>query len=176
MESKALARALALIADGTLSIDDEGRIWRHRRDGHGGRGGTFPRRAESKGGKGYLRLILWIDGELRGVGAHRVVWTHTHGAIPDGLQINHVDIDKQHNRPSNLELVSGAENIQHSYAHGRTRPWSTARQWRRGRQRLTDEQIAEAQRLRADGMLLRDIAKRFSIGTTHAHRITSHGR
>jgi hypothetical protein len=173
MESKALNRALALIADGTLTIDNEGRIWRHRQERAGGRGGTFPRRAESKGGKGYWRVMLWIDGELRGVGAHRVVWTHVNGPIPNGKQINHLDLDKRNNQPLNLELASGAENIQHSYANGRVRPWSAATEWRKGKHRLTDEQVSEARRLRAAGVLLRDIAARFGIGTTHAHRITS---
>lgn len=176
MESKALDRALALIADGTLTIDAAGQIWRHRADNHGGRGGQFPRRAESKGGKGYWRLMLWIDGELRGVGAHRVVWTHFNGPIPEDRQINHRDLNKQNNRPSNLELATGEENIRHSYANGRPRPWSNSTEWRKGRAKLTTEQIAEARQLRASGVLLRDIAARFRIGTTHAHRLTSPSR
>lgn len=173
MKSKALNRALDLIADGTLSIDAAGRIWRHRSDGHGGRGAAFPRRAESTGGNGYLRLMLWIDGELRGVGAHRVIWTHFNGPIHrTDQQINHRDLDKRNNQPSNLELVTGAENIRHSYANGRTHPWSIATEWR-GRDRLTVDQITEARRLRSTGVLLRDIATRLQISTTHAHRITS---
>ena len=172
MVSNALERALALIADGTLSVDGEGRIWRQRSASAGGHNTKLPRRAESKGGKGYLRLMLWIDRELRGIGAHRIVWTHFNGPIPDGKQVNHLDLNKQNNRPSNLELVTGAENIRHSYANGRVRPWSAATEWRAGKPRLTPEQVAKARALRASGVLLRDIAKQFNIGTTHAHRIT----
>lgn len=117
--------------------------------------------------------MLWIDGELRGVGSHRVVWTHFNGRIPSGLQINHIDLNKANNAPSNLELVTAAENIRHSYANGRKRPWSTSTTWRNGRKRLSAQQIEEARRLRSKGVLLRDIAARFGIGTTHAHRITS---
>ena len=46
------------------------------------------------------------------------------GAIPDGLQINHRDLNKQNNRPITSEVVTGSENIAHSYAHGRTEPWA----------------------------------------------------
>ena len=172
MTQIALVRALELIGDGTLTIDSSGRIWRHRSDAKGGRCVTYPRRAESTGGKGYLRLALWIKGSLHGVGAHRVVWSYVNGPIPPRLQINHIDMDKCNNAPSNLELVTGSENIRHSYSNGRTRPWSRTSLWR-GRPKLSTEQIAEARRLRSSGALLRDIAARFGIGTTHASRITS---
>lgn len=171
MASTALLRALTLIADGTLSIDAGGRIWRHRSESTADKG-PFPRRAESIGGKGYLRLMLWFNGALRGVGAHRVVWTHVNGAIPAGRQINHRDLNKRNNHPDNLELATGAENIRHSYANGRRRPWSAATEWRHERPRLTQDQIATARAMRKDGALLKDIAARFGIGTSQAHRIT----
>jgi len=167
-----MERALALIADGTLSINHDGHIWRHAAIVHGRRVAVRPRRAENVGGKGYLRLTLQIDGELRGIGAHRVVWTYFNGPIPNKLQINHIDLNKQNNQPKNIELATAAENIQHSYRNGRPRPWSVATIWR-GRPRLTIEQIHEARVMRAQGILLRDIASRFNISTTHAHRITS---
>jgi hypothetical protein len=106
--------------------------------------------------------------------AHRVVWTYFNGPIPDGLQINHKDTRKQNNKPLNLEPVTGAENILHSYRNGRPHPWHkpTSTRWR-GKQRLTAEQTAEARAMRNGGALLRDIAVHFGIGTSHAHRITS---
>lgn len=76
--------------------------------------------------------------------------------------------------PGNLSPVTGPENIRHSYANGRTRPWSNSTQWR-GRQRLTSEQIARARTMRADGVLLKEIAAELGISTTHAHRITARG-
>lgn len=167
-----LARALALVEDGTLSIDSEGRIWRHAIISHGRRLAIAPRRAESIGGKGYLRVMLQIDGRIRGVAAHRLVWTHLNGPIPEGRQINHRDLNKKNNRPDNLEVVTGAENIQHSYANGRPAPWNRATTWR-GRARLTPEQIATAREMRANGALIREIAQSFGISVTHAQRVTS---
>lgn len=130
------------------------------------------RRAESVGGKGYLRVMLHIDGEQHGTGAHRIVWTHLKGPIPDDLQINHKDLDKTNNRPRNLELATGAENIQHSYANGRTRPYANATQWR-GKPILSDDDLTLMRALRARGVILRRIAARFNISVTHAHRVTS---
>ena len=171
-DPSALTEALRLIDNKTLSVDSSGQIWRHAIVSHGQARAIARRRAETPGGNGYLRLMLWINGRLRGVGAHRVVWTHLKGPIPDGLQINHKDTNKQNNRPSNLEPTSGAENIQHSYANGRRRPWSEAGEWRPGRKRLLAERIEEARRLRRDGTKLKDIAARLGIAISHAHRIT----
>jgi len=170
-----LAYALKLVIDGTLSIDECGRIWRHRANSAGGPRRDLPRRAESAGGKGYLRLMLSMNGILRGVGAHRVVWAffNQKTSIPVGMQINHIDSNKQNNGPNNLELVTQSGNIRHSYANARPRPWRAAHEWRAGRPRLTAQQITEARKLRADGVLLKNIAERFGIGVSHAHRITS---
>lgn len=171
-----LDMALALVRDGTLSIDGEGRIWRHRIVNHGETKAITPRRAENVGGKGYLRLTLQTPaGKTSSVMAHRVVWAWFKGPIPEGQQINHKDLDKQNNRLSNLELTTDSGNIQHSYANGRTTPWSQVdRQglWR-NKPLLTHAQVAEAQTMRDRGALLKDVAKHFGISVSHAHRLTA---
>lgn len=47
--------------------------------------------------------------------AHRLVWVHNNGPIPKGVEVNHKDGDKTNNRLDNLELVTHAKNIEHSY-------------------------------------------------------------
>jgi len=51
-------------------------------------------------------------------GAHRLVYRHFNGPIPDGLTINHKNGEKQDNRPENLEVVTYSENTKHAYRIG----------------------------------------------------------
>lgn len=167
--------ALSKVRDGTLSIDGEGRIWRHEIMTRVGPRPCAKRRAENVNGNGYLRLTLQIPGSgLVQTMAHRVVWESLHGPIPDGLQINHKDLNKQNNHPSNLELATGTENIRHSHANGRNLPWSHVdRQtglWR-GRPLVTPEQIAEIRNSRTSGMLYREIANLFGLSIAYIHRV-----
>ena len=61
--------------------------------------------------KGYLRVCISVDGKQAHALAHRIVWIARHGPIPEGVQIDHVDTVKTHNWISNLEAVTGAENM-----------------------------------------------------------------
>lgn len=175
----ALELALSYVAAGLLRVDPDGSVWRVAELRRGRSVAVEPRRAETVGGKGYFRIVLGVPDKARNcsVAAHRLVYAALVGAIPDGLQINHRDLNKQNNRPDNLEVVTGSENIAHSYAHGRTEPWAHAarrphgRGWR-GKPIKTDEEIALMRQLRADGVLLRVIATRFDIAISHAHRLT----
>ena len=167
-----MAYAVAHVAAGVLSVDDEGRVWRHRIWNHGGWLEVAPRRAENISGKGYLRVSLHVpDVGLVQAMAHRLVYVCKVGPIPEGLQINHIDLDKQNNRPLNLETVTGSENIRHSYAHGRTAPWHKAESWRGVPRRDTPENRARAQAMRAEGASLKDIGKALGMGTSHAWRL-----
>jgi hypothetical protein len=172
----AMAFAKAHVEAGVLSVESDGTIWRCAIMVRGAWRQCKPRRAENPGGKGYLRVSLCIPGtrQLAIVMAHCLVYELKVGPIPDGLQINHKNLIKTDNRPDNLEPVTGAGNIQHSYANGRTRPWSQATSWR-GRPRITPEQCADAVRMRAEGASLKTIAKKLGIGVSHAHRLTTGG-
>jgi hypothetical protein len=174
--TSALDYALSLLHAGHLSVDADGYVWRHAILLHGRWKAVPARRAENVAGKGYLRLTLQSPGatQVRSVMAHRVIWTLLRGPIPAGLQVNHKDLDKRNNRLDNLELVTGSGNIRHSYANGRPAPWYKAVRWR-DKARITAEQKAEIRRLRASGLLLREIAARFDLGTTHVSRICSEG-
>jgi hypothetical protein len=176
MESKgnpALHYAMFLLASGVLSLDRQGRFWRHatvmRR---GTLWLTTPRRAECVSGKGYLRLTLYIPTMgLRSVQAHRVIWTIRRGPIPVGLQVNHKDLDKTNNRLGNLELLDQSGNISHSYANGRVRPWSESTEWRPGIARISEATKQEILRLHSEGNGAHRISKRIAVSKTHIHRI-----
>lgn len=50
--------------------------------------------------------------------AHRIVWSLSHGPIPKGFQIDHINRDKSDNRLCNLRLATAKDN-------NRNRPKST---------------------------------------------------
>lgn len=160
---------LATIAD-QLESNRADRLHRARKS-NGTLYDVAPRRAENVGNKGYLRLTIQMPNKsLKSVMAHRVVWASIFGDIPDGMQINHIDLDKTNNAPSNLELVSQSGNIRHSYANGRRKPWSDATEWR-GKPRVDDQAQQEIRDERKRGATLKEISQRFGVSISHVHRI-----
>lgn len=63
---------------------------------------------------GYVRAYL-APGCVAPV--HRIMWIANRGEIPDGCQINHRNKIRYDNRLDNLEVVTPAENVQHSRGH-----------------------------------------------------------
>jgi hypothetical protein len=45
---------------------------------------------------------------------HRLVALAWVGPIPEGYEVNHIDGDKENNRPENLEYLTHAENMRHA--------------------------------------------------------------
>jgi hypothetical protein len=43
--------------------------------------------------------------------AHRWVWINHHGAIPKGMDIHHIDGDKNNNEINNLEMLSRSDHL-----------------------------------------------------------------
>lgn len=116
---------IELVRSGELAIDCAGRVWRmaSRRGIKNGGGRSHavpcePRRAEMKVPLGYLQVRAVVDGRRWYAGAHRLVWQHFHGDIPDGLTVNHKNGDKADNRLANLDLATDAEQAAHATAMG----------------------------------------------------------
>ncbi len=68
--------------------------------------------------KGYLRICISVRGKQRHVMAHRVVYVSAFGPLPDGWEVDHMNGTKRDNRLSNLEAVSGAENMRRATMAG----------------------------------------------------------
>lgn len=156
-----LELALSYLRDGTLSIDDDGRVWRHFiLDHEGRRDPIVPRRIDRPTRKGYMAICLRLRGQRKSksVLAHVLCWNWRHGPIPRPLQVNHKDLNKANNRDENHELVTNAGNARHAYEKGRVHPWAYAQKWRPGIARRTPEQNARVIALRREGKGHREIA------------------
>lgn len=101
---------LEAIRTGEFAIDDDGQIWRRRDRRYV--------RAENRTGRGYLQIRKMVDGMRYHAAAHRVVYEYFRGRIPDGHIINHINGQKDDNRPWNLEISTHSENQRHAFKHG----------------------------------------------------------
>lgn len=72
----------------------------------------------SVSGNGYLIFGLFRAGQRTNVLVHRAVAEAFIGPCPAGLQVNHIDGNKQNARADNLEYVTRSENGQHATRTG----------------------------------------------------------
>lgn len=105
----------AFVACGDLSVDETGRVWRHRRK-VGGKGpklvDVVPAvRAENILPSGRHQIQVYINGTRVLCLAARLVWFLQSGEIPDGFHIHHRNEDPQDNRIENLRCLCGSEHI-----------------------------------------------------------------
>lgn len=67
---------------------------------------------------GYLYVPLWEGGRRRFRPVHHLVLLAFVGARPDGYEADHIDANRQNNRPSNLRWLTRSENCAHRLALG----------------------------------------------------------
>lgn len=150
---------------GELEIDDQGQIWRlaaRRYNRWTGMTKTIPcarRRAENSAGD-YLQIRMMLDGKRVHAGAHRLVWRHFNGSIPEGMTINHKNGHKKQNWPGNLEPATDSEQIIHV-----RKMLGKAKQdhARNNNAKLTEAQVAEIRIRRARGESLLSLAAAFGV-------------
>jgi hypothetical protein len=103
---------------GVFAIHEDGSVWKTM-IGRGNASSTSwtpcePRRIERENCHGYLSIRFCWEGVYSDVLAHRVVYRHFVGDIPEKHHINHKNGMKQDNCPSNLEAVTVTQNIRHA--------------------------------------------------------------
>lgn len=160
---------------GDLQIDPQGRVWRvaiRRQDRWSDRLLVIPcdrRRAESLTAK-YFQVRVMAHGKRWHALAHRLVWLHFRGPIPEGLTVNHMNGIWTDNRPENLELATPSEQVRHArqvLLRGRLNQHGT----RNPMAKLTSEEVAEIRARRAAGEPLLTLANQFGVRFQHISRI-----
>ena len=162
---KAEEMAYQAVLMGELEIDSVGNVWRvAARRGNRWRGKTQTihckqRRAEHTAG-GYLQVRVTIDGVRIHALAHRLVWKHFRGEIPEGMQINHINGNKKDNRIENLEVVTPSQNMKHAFRtglkdqHGESNPSAI----------LTDKDVKEIRSTYASNKMTQaEIAEKYQV-------------
>lgn len=173
---------VSLIRTGVLSIDPDGAVFRCQYMA----GNTkvwrpcAPRRIDIKSRKGYRTVTIgspFHSGSTCKVSVHRLQWELAYGPIPDGMQINHIDLDKENNRLSNLEVVTQSENIRHAHHNHVAVAWHLSlastepQEWRPGHKLLSMRDRIDIVTMRSSGELLRVIAQKYGISLTRVSEI-----
>lgn len=154
-------RLVQLVRDGAWEIDEAGCVWRVMvRVGQG----IVPcdrRRVEILRPEGYLWTRAVINGRRETCGAHRLVWQWFFGDIPEGMFLNHKNGQKADNRPSNLEVVTPSENVQHAHRNGLVTPQSGERHYN---SKLSDREVVAIREAYAGGAVMyRELAAQYGI-------------
>jgi hypothetical protein len=144
--------AFEAVAAGDIRIDDEGRVWRT----------STGRRAEHAHPRGYLSVWIFRPRKVQML-AHRLVYLHLVGHIPDGMTINHIDGDKQNNRPSNLELATAKQQAVHArdvLGHHLGE--------KNGRAKLSAESVERLRAMHAEGVRFAELGRHFGVSNVSA--------
>lgn len=110
--------------------------------------------------KGYLLVYLnKIGSDYRlGTTVHKLVYNAFIGQVPDGLQINHIDGNKQNNCIENLEVCTPKENVNHATKLG----LRTANINLQSGAMFTENQIEDIRALIANGVSNKKISEKYS--------------
>lgn len=110
--------------------------------------------------------IVYLDGKERR--AHRVVWMAAHGPIPEGQEVRHRCDRPACIRLDHLELGTHAQNMADAVQRDRI-----AHGLRNARTKLSDEQVQEIRRRRAEGETCAALATAYGINDSTVSRLTT---
>lgn len=121
--------------------------------------------------KGYFKLQLLVDGQLRHLRLNQVICTAFRGPRPSPTHMaRHLDDERTNNHWTNIDWGTAADNARDAIRNGRADPRKNGgkggakiRGSNGPRAKLTDEDVAEIKRLRGSGETLAAIAARFSV-------------
>lgn len=119
---------------------------------------------------GYQRVSLTVKGSSKVFYIHRLVMEVFIGR-KDGLEVNHIDGDKNNNKLTNLEWVTHHENIKHSHAMGLNKP-KQVRGSKVGAAKLNESQVLEIKQNRGK-QTYKETAKKYGVSSGTIYGIYS---
>lgn len=125
--------------------------------------------------KNYFMIRTMYENIRYTMGAHRLVYFHFKGEIPEGLTINHKNGNKKDNHPDNLELMTDQEQS----IHARTvlkKGLLDQDGEKNSQSKLTKEQVEEIISRRESGEPLKNIASDYNIKIQHVSRLAKKQR
>ncbi len=112
--------------------------------------------------QGYLYTFFSVDGHRKRPMIHKVVADAFLGECPPGYQVNHKDGNKLHNRVSNLEYLTGSQNMRHSYEVLGQQPTRLPGELCPNH-KLTDVTVRAVRQRHASGESCLSLAREFSV-------------
>jgi len=120
--------------------------------------GAVLNKSEWRSSTGYLAIHL----NKKQVPVHQIIAFLKYGELCIGLEVNHIDGDKNNNKPENLSLVTREENMKHAYEKGLCSV---------NRTRLSEKEISEIRKLLSDGYTQKAISEKYRTSITTISRI-----
>jgi hypothetical protein len=120
---------------------------------------------------GYPYVAPSVKGKQRSIYAHIMICEAFHGARPEGHLVRHMDGDRTHISPENLEYGTPLENQRDRARHG-----TDFKGERHPHARLTEAEVREIRDLYDHKIRLRDIADHYGISPSTAQQVGSRRR
>jgi hypothetical protein len=143
--------------ESVYEVSNMGRVRRIKR-GSGTHVGKVLQGSPNTGG--YLQVTLYDGrGNNRFALVHVLVARAFVGDCPEGMEVNHIDLNNKNNRADNLEYMTRSDNAKHAHKHFR------------GNYRLNSKQVAEIRAARVYGATLNQLANGYGVASTTIHNI-----
>ena len=117
---------------------------------------------------GYGRMTVYTGSpcQAKSVRTHRLSWMLSRGDIPAGLCVLHTCDNPSCVNPDHLWLGTVADNNRDMKEKGRAKQGP-------GAKKLTWDNVVEIRAMREQGSTIDELAKRFNINRSQAHRIVT---
>lgn len=145
--------------EGNYQVSNIGRIKSMERLSSSGRRLSSKIMKVKKTIEGYNVINLYFNRKMNTVRVHRLVAKAFLPNLDNKTDVNHINGVKDDNRIENLEWATRSENIKHAFKTG----LSCKKGVKNSQSKLKEEDIYLIFKLRKEGFLQREIAKRFKV-------------